>query len=304
MALEGFGQLAEQLRRSTVQVASSSADGRGQGSGIIIRSDGAIVTNAHVANPERSRRVAGHSRLVVRLWDGSSFPASLQVRNARRDLAVLQIPTTGLTPVTLANSENLRVGELVMAVGNPFGFIGAVTTGIVHAIGRRPGLGPTKWIQAEVQLAPGNSGGPLADARGNVVGVNTMVAGGLGLAVPSNAVARLLAGDLNQAPLGVVVHPAIVPVAGRKRLGLRILEVVRGSAAEYASLRQGDTLVGIEGQALRSLDDLEQAVEGGGDRLLRLEFVRDDPNKVRSVAVRLIVSQVADPERGRRAAMA
>jgi len=131
-----------------------------------------------------------------------------------------------------------------------------------------------------------------------------MVAGGLGLAVPSNAVARLLAGDLNQAPLGVVVHPAIVPVAGRKRLGLRILEVVRGSAAEYASLRQGDTLVGIEGQALRSLDDLEQAVEGGGDRLLRLEFVRDDPNKVRSVAVRLIVSQVADPERGRRAAMA
>ena len=144
----------------------------------------------------------------------------------------------------------------------------------------------------------------LADARGNVVGVNTMVAGGLGLAVPSNAVARLLAGDLNQAPLGVVVHPAIVPVAGRKRLGLRILEVVRGSAAEYASLRQGDTLVGIEGQALRSLDDLEQAVEGGGDRLLRLEFVRDDPNKVRSVAVRLIVSQVADPERGRRAAMA
>jgi len=304
MALEGFGQIAEQLRRSTVQVASSSADGRGQGSGIIIRSDGAIVTNAHVANPERSRRVAGHSRLVVRLWDGSSFPASLQVRNARRDLAVLQIPTTGLTPATLANSENLRVGELVMAVGNPFGFIGAVTTGIVHAIGRRPGLGPTKWIQAEVQLAPGNSGGPLADARGNVVGVNTMVAGGLGLAVPSNAVARLLAGDLNQAPLGVVVHPAIVPVAGRKRLGLRILEVVRGSAAEYASLRQGDTLVGIEGQALRSLDDLEQAVEGGGDRLLRLEFVRDDPNKVRSVAVRLIVSQVADPERGRRAAMA
>ena len=304
MALEGFGQIAEQLRRSTVQVASSSADGRGQGSGIIVRSDGAIVTNAHVANPERSRRVAGHSRLVVRLWDGSSFPASLQVRNARRDLAVLQIPTTGLTPVTLANSENLRVGELVMAVGNPFGFIGAVTTGIVHAIGRRPGLGPTKWIQAEVQLAPGNSGGPLADARGNVVGVNTMVAGGLGLAVPSNAVARLLAGDLNQAPLGVVVHPAIVPVAGRKRLGLRILEVVRGSAAEYASLRQGDTLVGIEGQALRSLDDLEQAVEGGGDRLLRLEFVRGDPNKVRSVAVRLIVSQVADPERGRRAAMA
>src|SRR2546422_8148834 len=137
MALDGFGQLAEQLRRSTVQVASSSADGRGQGSGIIIRSDGAIVTNAHVANPERSRRVAGHSRLVVRLWDGSSFPASLQVRNARRDLAVLQIPTTGLTPATLANSENLRVGELVMAVVEPLGFLLAF-----NPRGRPSGRGP------------------------------------------------------------------------------------------------------------------------------------------------------------------
>src|SRR2546426_1639106 len=156
MALEGFGQIAEQLRRSTVQVASSSADGRGQGSGIIIRSDGAIVTNAHVANPERSRRVAGHSRLVVRLWDGSSFPASLQVRNARRDLAVLQIPTTGLTPVTLANSENLRVGELVMAVGDPFGFIGAVTTRVVHAVGRRARRRPTQWIQADVEPVAGH----------------------------------------------------------------------------------------------------------------------------------------------------
>jgi serine protease Do len=310
MALEGFGQIAEQLRRSTVQVASGSADGRGQGSGIVVRSDGVIVTNAHVANPDPAhagRRVAGHSGLAVRLWDGSSFPASLEVRNTWRDLAALRIPTTGLTPVTLANSDELRVGELVMAVGNPFGFMGAVTTGIVHAIGRRPGLGPTKWIQAEVQLAPGNSGGPLADARGNVVGVNTMVAGGLGLAVPSNVVARLLAGDLKQAPLGVVVQPTFVPVASSERLGLRILEVVRGSAAEYASLRRGDTLVGIEGQALRSLDDLEQAVEGGEDRLLRLEFIRDDPNKVRTVAVRLNVSQVADPDpavAGRRAAMA
>src|SRR2546422_8265587 len=155
MALDGFGQLAEQLRRSTVQVASSSADGRGQGSGIIIRSDGAIVTNAHVANPERSRRVAGHSRLVVRLWDGSSFPASLQVRNARRDLAVLQIPTTGLTPATLANSENLRVGELVMAVLGPLAFFGPVTTRIGPPRGRPARRRPRQRLQAGVQLAPG-----------------------------------------------------------------------------------------------------------------------------------------------------
>jgi serine protease Do len=281
MALEGFGQIAEHLRRSTVQVGSGR---RGQGSGFIVESDGVIVTNAHVV---------GNSNLMVRLWDGSSFPASLKTRSTRRDLAVLRIPATNLTAVTLANSDALRVGELVIAVGNPLGFMGAVTTGIVHAIGRRPGLGPTKWVQADVQLAPGNSGGPLADARGNVVGVNTMVAAGLGLAVPANAVARLLAGDLAQAPLGVVVRPASLCVSGTERLGLAILEVMPDSGAKYASLRPGDTLIGIEGQPLRSLDDLEQALEGDGERLLRLEFVRNDPDKIRHVAVRLGVSQAA-----------
>jgi serine protease Do len=275
MALEGFGQIAERLRRSTVQISSGR---RGQGSGIIVKSDGVIVTNAHVV---------GDSTLEVRLWDGSSYPAHLDARSARRDLAVLRIPATSLPPVTLANSDDLRVGELVIAVGNPFGFIGAVTTGIVHAIGRRPGLGPTKWVQADVQLAPGNSGGPLADARGNVVGVNTMVAAGLGLAVPSSAVARLLAGDPDQPPLGVTFRPVSVRVSGAERLGLKILELVPGGAAEYASLRVGDIFIGIDGQPLHSLDDLEQALEGEGERLLRLQFVRGDPEKIRNVTVRL-----------------
>jgi serine protease Do len=144
-----------------------------------------------------------------------------------------------------------------------------------------------------VQLAPGNSGGPLADARGNVVGVNTMVAAGLGLAVPANAVAWVLAGDLAQAPLGVVLRPAPIRTSGADRLGLIILEVVAGSAAEYASLRAGDILIGIEGQPLRSLDDLEQALEGAGERLLRLQFVRGDPDKIRNVTVRLGVLQAA-----------
>ena len=281
MSLEGFGQIAEQLRRSTVQVTSGR---RGQGSGTIVSSNGVIVTNAHVVRD---------SRLAVQLWDGSTFPATLGARNSRRDLAVLKIATINLTPVSLANSDNLRVGELVIAVGNPLGFVGAVTSGIVHAIGRRPGLGPTKWIQAEVQLAPGNSGGPLADARGNVVGVNSMVVEGLGLAVPSNAVTRLLAGDLQPAPLGVAVRPVAVRAEGAERLGLAILEVVKGSAAEYASLKVGDILMGIEGRALQSLDDLEQALEGGGERLLRLQFVRNDLTKLRNVTVRLGAPQAS-----------
>jgi serine protease Do len=285
MSFAGFGQVAEQLRRSTVQVKNGL---RGLGSGIVVKSDGVIATNAHVVGS-----VMGDSRLSVELWDGSSFPAHLEARNTRRDLALLRIPTTHLASATLANSDDLRVGELVVAVGNPLGFMGAVTTGVVHAIGRRPGLGPTKWIHADVQLAPGNSGGPLADARGNVVGVNTMVAGGLGLAVPSNAVSRLLAGELQQAPLGVAVRAVPVRTRDVERLGLAVLDVVAGGAAEFASLRAGDILVGIEGQDLHSLDDLEQALEGRQERLLRLQFVRGDPSKVRSVAIRLRCPQVA-----------
>jgi serine protease Do len=293
MSFSGFGQVAEQLRRSTVQVKNGR---RGLGSGIIVKSDGIIATNAHVVAHATGRAappVESDSRLAVELWDGSSFPARLEVRNTRRDLALIRIPTTNLTPATLANSDNLRVGELVVAVGNPLGFMGAVTTGVVHAIGRRPGLGPTKWIHADVQLAPGNSGGPLADARGKVIGVNTMVAEGLGLAVPSNAVARLLAGELRQASLGVVLQAVRVRMRGAERLGLAVLDVVAGSAAEFASLRSGDILVGIEGRDLQSLDDLEQALEGTEERLLRLQFVRGDPSKVRSVAIRLGGSQVA-----------
>ena len=275
MPVAGFGDVAEQLRRSTVQIASGR---EGKGSGFVVGADGVVVTNAHVTRD---------SDLSVQLWDGSSFPATLDKRSTRRDLAVLKIPTINLEAAHLANSDEVRVGEWVLAVGNPLGFIGAVTSGVVHAVGRRPGLGPTKWIQAEVQLAPGNSGGPLADARGNVIGVNTMIANGLGLAVPSNTVACLLAGELQTAPLGVMLRPVAVPTSGAPRLGLAILEVAKGSAAEYASLKPGDILTGIEGQPLSSLDDLEAALEGSGERLLRLQFARSDPRKIRHVTVRL-----------------
>src|SRR5581483_6524418 len=116
----------------------------------------------------------------------------IDVLDRRRDLALLRIPASGLPEAALGDSTRLRPGELVIAIGNPLGFIGALTAGVVHAVGPLPGLGPRKWIQAGVRLAPGNSGGPLADASGTVVGVNTMVAGRLGLAVPSNEVTRLL----------------------------------------------------------------------------------------------------------------
>src|SRR2546428_3517959 len=201
----GFGEVAERLRRSTVHVSSG---GRGHGSGIIVKSDGTIVTNAHVARLGKS---------TVTLWDGRSFPAEIASRDLRRDLAILRLPASDLSAAPLGDSNQLRVGDLVIAIGNPLGFMGALTAGIVHAVGPLPGLGPRKWIQAGVRLAPGNSGGPLADASGNVVGVNTMVAGRLGLAVPSNEVTRLLSGS-QPYPLGVTLRPIPITAAGRERL--------------------------------------------------------------------------------------
>ena len=169
-----FGEIAERLRRSTVEVRLRGAPAGG--SGVIATPDGRIVTNAHVARGDAS----------VRLWDGRELPATLLARDARRDLATLQVPASGLPAATFGDSGALRVGELVMAIGNPMGFIGALTTGVVHALGSLAGFGAQSWVLADVRLAPSNSGGPLADACGRVIGINTMIVNGLGAAVPGN----------------------------------------------------------------------------------------------------------------------
>ena len=154
------------------------------------------------------------------------------------------------------------------------------------------GLGATKWIQSDVQLAPGNSGGPLADARGRVVGVNTMVAGGLGLAIPSNNVAKLLDSRPSQPALGVVVRPVPMLVTGKELLGMLVLEVMKDSAAEMASLMIGDVLTGAEDDAFNSIEDFEQALDGSEERVLRLQFLRGDRNHIRTASVRLGASIV------------
>ena len=186
MAIPGFGEIAEQLRRSTVLI---HAGGCGAGSGVIWSSDGIVVTNAHVVHG---------SRVSVQLWDGREFEAAIQSRDARRDLAQLRIAAANLPAASAADSAELRPGELAIAIGNPLGFVGALATGVIHAVGPLRGLGRQDWVQADVRLAPGNSGGPLANAHGRVVGINTMVAGSLALAIPSNAVRDFLcAGPAN-----------------------------------------------------------------------------------------------------------
>jgi serine protease Do len=277
MAVPGFGEIAEQLRRSTVLVNSN---GRGMGSGIIWSSDGVVVTNAHV--------VRG-SRVQVQLWDGREFEAQVRSRDPLRDLAQLRIEATDLPAASPADSSQVRAGELAIAIGNPLGFVGALATGVIHAVGPIRGLGAHSWVQADVRLAPGNSGGPLADAHGCIVGVNTMVAGRLALAIPSNAVRDFLSSDAAKAWLGVTVHPAQIPrpSAENKTFGLDVLEVEPGSPAASASLLPGDILLGNEGKPFRALEDLELALRGARPRVLRIEFLRGDYTTVRRVAVQL-----------------
>ena len=170
--------LAGRLREITVQVHGEPA---GVGSGVLWSGDGLIVTNAHVVR----------GRVNVKLPGGRVVMARLLARDPEHDLAALAIDAHGLATAEIGDSDGLRVGQLVVAVGNPLGLAGAVTAGLIHAIGPRRPAGPS-LIQADLRLAPGNSGGPLADARGRVIGINAMIAGGLALAVPESLVARFL----------------------------------------------------------------------------------------------------------------
>jgi serine protease Do len=206
----------------------------------------------------------------VELWDGRRFDARVAARDPRSDLATLQIRAEGLEPATPGDSDSLRAGELVMAVGNPMGFAGALSTGVVHSTGPLPGMGRQPWIRAGVRLAPGNSGGPLANAQGHVVGINTAIENGLGLAVPVSLVRGFLQRGGRPA-LGVTLRP--VP------FGLMILEVEPGGAAAASSLRAGDVL-------LCSLDELGEALDSG-NAVVRLRFRRGNGGAVRQVFVRV-----------------
>ncbi len=285
MAIRDFGEIAEKLRRSTVLVLPGE---RGNGSGVIWSADGVIVTNAHVAHASKMR---------IQLWDGREFDAALVSRDTRRDLAELRINATNLPAVTAADSARVRPGELAIAIGNPLGFVGALTTGVIHAVGplvgplggSLRGFGSQPWVQADVRLAPGNSGGPLADASGRVIGINTMVAGRLALAVPSNAVTDFLASDPIDAWLGVSVAPVRVPRPGSraKSFGLVLLEVEPDSPAANASLLPGDILLGTDEKSFSSLEDLSTSLQGKGPRLLRLAFLRGNYERFRRVTVQL-----------------
>ena len=251
--MRGFGEIAEKLRRSTVQIYPHGR-GHGGGSGVVWSAGGVILTNAHVARAAEAE---------IELWDGRRFPGRLKARDSRRDLATLEINAPSLEPATPGDSRALKPGELVIAIGSPLGFAGALSTGAVHSIGKQ-------WIYADVRLAPGNSGGPLADASGRVIGINTAIVNGLGAAIPSATALDFVRNGARPA-LGITLRPV--------HLGLMLLEVEPNGAASLAGLRAGDIVLG-------QLDTLHAALDSGSETV-RVRFLRGDTRRVRETVVRV-----------------
>jgi serine protease Do len=249
---EAAAAISERLRAGVAVVRGS---GGGNGSGTVWREDGLVITNSHVATGERA---------TVAFADGRTCAARVVARDPSVDLAALQAEECDLTALPWGDSAALKVGQVVLAVGNPLGETRAVTAGIVSGVGAGIAGGRLRLreaVQANITLLPGNSGGPLADAQGRVVGINAMVMGpGVAIAVPSNTVERFLAERAPGAPvLGVGGQPVELP-AEPEGGGVLIAEVVDGSAADAAGLMIGDVLLAIDGAPARDGDELLRAL--------------------------------------------
>lgn len=251
--------IAQKISQTSVKIRSGNT---GVGSGVIWKSDGLIITNAHVAVS---------NKLAVELSDGREFTAVRTKIDPTKDLAALKITATNLTPATIRDSDKLRVGEIVLAVGNPLSDTNAVTTGIISQIQQNS-------IISDIQLFPGNSGGAMTDSRGDIIGINTMIAYGLAVAISSQTVERFLAiaNDIdNPRKLGVTLKPVIVGASRQRTLGLLVLSVDNRSHAEASGTQIGDILIGVSGKLFRQPDDLTNYLQlANGKESSELQVLR------------------------------
>ncbi len=270
--LDAYSQIVTGVaERLTPKVASLRVPRRGPGgtgeslgSAVVFTGDGFLLTNAHVVGKATSGTAS--------FSDGTSAPFRVVGADPLSDLAVLRANGPTPEPAELGEADQLKVGQLVVAVGNPLGLAGSVTAGVVSALGRSlPARGRVieDVIQTDAALNPGNSGGALADANARVIGINTAVAGvGLGMAVPVNDTTRRIIsalmrdGRVRRAYLGLAMMPGPVPAAWRERLGrktgLLIAEVVAGGPADRAGLRPGDLLLTVAGKPVAASQDLQR----------------------------------------------
>ena len=271
-ASSASARMIERAHGSVVQVRSR---GRGVGAGVIWEAEGLVLTNYHVVGGK-----PGGRRIQVVLHDGRAFGAEIVRHDRSLDLALLRIRGLGDLPAApLGDSDALRVGELVFAIGHPWGRLSSATAGIVSGLGvvRGPS-GRARYIQSDVSLAPGNSGGPLLNARGEVVGINAMISGNLGLSIPSSVASTWLAGAREHRPrLGVRMLPVDLRGAGRSadrpgEAGLMVVALEPGGLADRAGLLVGDVLLGVVDDPADGGDSLLDAIaRTGGTARLRVE---------------------------------
>jgi serine protease Do len=285
-ALDAYSQavirVAERLSPSVANLRVR----RGGGSAVVITPDGFMLTSAHVV----ARARGGRASFV----DGRELEFQVVGSDPLSDLAVLRADGRELHAAELGDAEALRVGQLVIAIGNPHGFTGSVTAGVVSALGRslptRSGANVRvvdNVIQTDAALNPGNSGGALADGRGRVVGINTAVAGiGLGLAVPINTATRQIIGALmregrfRRAYLGIAGGPRPLPPRLARKLGraggVEVVQVVEGGPADRAGMRPEDLIVEVDGTPIEGMDGLQRVVVGDLiGRAVRAKVIRE-----------------------------
>jgi serine protease Do len=281
-------QMIERAQRSVVQVRSG---GRGIGAGVIWDPDGLVITNHHVV-------AGGRRNVTVALHDGRTFDAEVVKSSGSMDLALLRLSSeaTNLPAAPVGDSDALRVGELVYAIGHPWGRVGAVSAGIVGGVGELRGRGrgsSARYVRSDVTLAPGNSGGPLLNARGEVVAINAMVFGRMALSIPGNAAGAWAAAE-RRPRLGIGVLPVEVPASLQKEAGasgLVIAAVEDGGVADRAGLLVGDVLIAIADETLDGAGKLLEALARAGDAV-ELRIMRGG---------RIVVMNVSLAESGRAA---
>jgi S1-C subfamily serine protease len=294
--LDAYSRVVISVSERLVPSIAHLRSGRGSGSGVVISHDGFIVTSAHV--------VARAPRVRASFADGSEFRAELVGSDPLSDLAVLRAEADALVPAELGDAAHLRVGQLVVAVGNPNGFDQSVTAGVVSHLGRSlpmaEGRVVDSVIQTDAALNPGNSGGALADGRARVVGINTAVAGiGLGLAVPVNAVTKSIVaalmseGRFRRAYLGIAggtrpLPPRLARELGRKA-GVEVVEVVPGSPAARADLRPEDLIVALDDRPVAQVEDVQRLMVS--DRI-GTTIVLDVLREGRPITVELVPAEL------------